>query len=404
MLLAIMLVTSCSKDDSENGSDGSTSLTVSAIVQQVTVIKPNLPELGSAGYKWSIEGENAPKAAIFDATSRDAAFSSIAEGKYTLKVIATAGANIYTCNVTVNVAKNSIEYSPYISKVFDLLPAPGQFTNELPKYEAGMTKEGIIAAAESYVVGKKNGSLISLGGFGGYIIFGFDHMIVNEPGYRDFRIMGNAFYANANPNPDAPKGGSCEPGIIMVSYDANGNGKPDDKWYEIAGSEYNKPTTIKNYEITYYRPKTEESTSPEGFVSIKEYIKWEDNQGNSGYKVKNIYHKQSYYPQWIKEDKITYKGTLLAKNAVDESGNGSYWVLYALGFGYADNSRNTEDDSAIDISWAVDETGKPVHLPGINFVKVYTGLNQEAGWLGETSTEVAGAYDLHLSGEKIKSN
>ncbi|MFV0220190.1 hypothetical protein OBK23_11010 [Empedobacter falsenii] len=38
----------------------------------------------------------------------------------------------------------------------------------------------------------------------------------------------------------------------------------------------------------------------------------------------------------------------------------------------------------------------PVKLLGIDFIKVYTATNQEAGWLGEISTEVAGAYDLHL--------
>lgn len=68
-------------------------------------------------------------------------------------------------------------------------------------------------------------------------MFGFDHTIVNVAGKRDFRILGNAFGANANPRPDPPFGGSCEPGIIMVAYDKNKNGKPDeDEWYEIRGS------------------------------------------------------------------------------------------------------------------------------------------------------------------------
>ena len=40
--------------------------------------------------------------------------------------------------------------------------------------------------------------------------------------------------------------------------------------------------------------------------------------------------------------------------------------------------------------------GNYVKLPGIDFVKVYTGTNQEAGWLGEISTEVGGAYDLWM--------
>ena len=53
------------------------------------------------------------------------------------------------------------------------------------------------------------------------------------------------------------------------------------------------------------------------------------------------------------------------------------------------------------IDWAIDAKGNKVHLPGIDFVKVYNGLNQQCGWLGETSTEVMGAIDLHLKGINI---
>ena len=34
----------------------------------------------------------------------------------------------------------------------------------------------------------------------------------------------------------------------------------------------------------------------------------EDNQGHKGYKVKNQFHKQCYYPLWAKGDKLTFKG------------------------------------------------------------------------------------------------
>lgn len=293
--------------------------------------------------------------------------------------------------------------SPYISKVYDYSPAPGQFVNNMPKYENSNTKADMIKKAEEHLVGKKNGGLLHLGGFGGYIIFGFDHTVKNIKGQRDIRIMGNAFYADANPTPGTPKGGSCEPGIIMVSYDANQNGKPDDKWYEIAGSEYTKPTTIKDYEITYSRPASEtpdiDLNDPNTIIT--NYIHWEDNKQNSGYIPKNMFNTQSYYPSWINEDKITFRGTLLASNGVDESGEGSYWVLYAYGYGYADNALNSEDDSAFDISWAVDQTGNSVDLPGVDFVKVYTGVNQTYGWIGENSTEISAAHDLHLLNEVI---
>lgn len=293
-------------------------------------------------------------------------------------------------------------YSPYISKVYDFCPAVGQFTNSLPEYEKGDTKETMLSKVEKAIVGEKT-SMISLGGFGGYVVFGFDHMVENKSGLCDFRIKGNAFMAASNPNQGEREGGSCEPGIIMVSYDANKNGLPDDEWYEIAGNAYNE--SIKDYEITYYKPDPNESPVKGSleWQSDIEYIRWTDNQGNSGYKTKNSFHGQSYFPEWITEDRVTFKGTRLPDNAVNEgTEQEQYWVLYALGWGYADNYPNAEDKSAIDIAWAVDRNGHKVNLPGINFVKVYTGVNQEAGWLGEVSTEISGAEDLHLLNKTIQ--
>lgn len=298
----------------------------------------------------------------------------------------------------------ALAQSPYISKVYDYRPAPGQFVNKLPEYEEGDSHLDLIRKAEESVVGEAN-VLVSLGGYGGYIIFGFDHMVENKPGYYDFKIWGNAFYANANPNPDAdPEGGSCEPGIVMVSYDANENGIPDDEWYELAGSEYFKPKPVKNYRLTYFRPDPDKDPTPDNdymFLNDTTYIKWESNQGTHGYVSRNVFHSQSYYPEWIDEDIMVFEGTKLADNYVDESGNGSYYVLYSYRWGYVDNHPNNDDRSGFDISWAVDNNGNHVSLPGIHFVKVYTGVNQYCGWLGETSTEITGAEDLHIQGISV---
>ncbi len=288
--------------------------------------------------------------------------------------------------------------SPYISKVFDFRPAPGQFVNKLPEYEIGDTQEDMNRKAEESISGE-NKVLISLGGYGGYVIFGFDHPIVNVSGQSDFKIWGNAFFATSNPNPDASRdGGSCEPGIVKVSYDANGNSIPDDEWYELAGSEYHKPETIKNYRLTYHKPDENKVKVPmPGYPFLNDitYIKWETNQADDGYLFRNIFHTQPYYPQWITDETLTFEGTKLADNYADESGTGSYFVQYAYSWGYADNYPNNDDRSNFNIEWAIDTEGNPVHLPEIHFVKVYTGVNQYCGWLGETSTEIMGAEDLH---------
>lgn len=237
--------------------------------------------------------------------------------------------------------------NPYITHVLEYMPAPGQFVNSMPEYEDGDDANDLRMKAEEAIADNNRG-MISLGGWGGYVVFGFDHMIVNVPDANDLLVLGNAFT------------GSAEPGIVMVSYDANANGKPDDEWYELAGSEYTNPQTIHDYSVTYRRAQ-------EG---------------------KN-------YPQWIEEDSVTFTGCRLPDNYEDLSGVGTYYVLYAYPFGYVDNHPNDSLQSQLDIQWAVKTDGTPANLPGVHFVKVYTALHQQCGWLGETSTEIMGAEDLH---------
>ncbi len=288
--------------------------------------------------------------------------------------------------------------SPYLSKVYEFRPAPGQFVNYIPAYQEGDTSESMARKAERALAGSE-GTLVSLGSYGGYIVFGFDHMVKNLPGKMDFRVLGNAFYSDSTPNPDDPREkGSSEPGIVMVSYDANGNGKPDDPWYELAGSEYASPATTHSYRITYYRPDENKTPTPDSnpLVSDTTYVRWTDNQGGQGYVARNVFHNQSYYPQWLDEDELTFEGTLLADNFLDLSGDASNYIQYVYPWGYADNHPNSDDRSCFNIDWAVDASGQRVHLPGAHFFKVYTAVNQYCGWLGETSTELSGASDLHL--------
>lgn len=284
--------------------------------------------------------------------------------------------------------------SPYISKVYDFRPAPGQFVNELPEYEPGDTHATMLLKATEQIAGDRAPGMISLGAYGGYVVFGFDHPVVNKAGERDFKIYGNALISDRD-----NRGGSSEPGIVMVSADTNGNGLPDDPWYELAGSEYTKETTVKNYRLTYYAPDPSHAADPDPddrYVTDRTYIRWTSNDAGQpeGYVARNTYHPQSYWPQWIADKTMEFEGTKLADNYVDISGDGSYFVLVFHDWGYADNLPNNED-KGFDIDWAVDADGKPAKLDKIDFVKVYTGVNQCCGRLGETSTEVSGAEDLH---------
>lgn len=330
------------------------------------------------------------------ADTPDYTFIAIEEGAYTLKYEINDPQSPFSFTISVIVVHEEIEYGEYIAKVHDYLPAPGQYVNMLPMYEEGDTAEDMIAKVENSICGD-NTSMITLGGFGGYVIFSFDHTVVNIPGEADFQIFGNALYAGQSDDP-AQRGGSSEPGIVSVSYDANRNGIPDDPWYELAGSEASNPSTICNYAITYNIPDPDREILTEGSSIIDAlYIRWSDSEGGEGYVKQNTFHRQAYYPQWVSATTLTFVGTRLPGNASEISGQGSQWVLPPFAWGYADNHPNEQADlNSFDISNAIDAHGRRVRLPGADFIRVHTATNQSCGWLGESSTELSSARDLHL--------
>lgn len=284
--------------------------------------------------------------------------------------------------------------------VVELHPAPGQFVNTLPEANEGATHEEVCATATQSLADEE---LIHLGTYGGYITVKFDHAVQNKKG-SDFRILGNGFYAAADPVYGSETiGGSFEPGIVYVGV---GDDVETCKWYELAGSEY-YTTQIHDFSITYHKPTAEAGEHKQRFSTYDNYIRWEatwtdkngEKRDSSGYHMKNSFHKQTYWPLWEEGETLTFKGGKLPNNAIDQSGKGNYWVLYRYAkdsYGYADCSLNNDIYSTFDIDWAVDEQGNPVKLPEINFIRVATGIFQYCGWLGETSTEVAGFQDLHL--------
>lgn len=280
-----------------------------------------------------------------------------------------------------------------ISRVYDFRPAPGQFVNTMPEYEEGDTQESINQKAQGLLM---DGGTVSLGAYGGYIVMGFDHMVENRQGVYDLQVLGNSFNAAAS-----QAGGASEPAVVYVSYDANGNGLPDDEWYELAGSEYGKAQTLHNYTVTYHRTPEDHVATPTPGTAVTDntYIRWTDSEGGEGYVEMNSFHRQNYWPQWqAGEETLTFTGVRLASNSVDRSGEGKDYFQTPYPWGYADNLPNADNHSKLDLQWAVNAQGKPANLPGIHFVKVQTAILQNNGWLGESSTEVSGAVDLHMTG------
>lgn len=353
-VLVLTLFAACKKDK-ETSEAPVVQLTVEGTVLNIKVnemIVFSALNVNGKAYEqeWKLDGE-------IQGNGSDYEFSPIQSGIYTVAYRARNSGGEFVWNYTVNVGLPNIPVTPgssaYVKKVFEYLPGPGQFINRT---------SGTLTAAKS-LEGKSG--LVSLGAWGGYIILGFDHTVINESGKDDLIVFGN------------PLADFAEPGIVWVMKDANGNGLPDDTWYEIKGSEYNQPGYVRDYEVTYTKPAA--GGGP---------VAWRDNKGNSG--TVNMGTKVQGYPSWITGNEYTLKGSLLPSANI-KPGNRITSMPFA--FGYADN---LADGDKIDIANAVDATGKPVALAGIDFIKIQTGVQANMGILGEFSTELLGVLDLGM--------
>lgn len=272
--------------------------------------------------------------------------------------------------------------SPYSDRVIAYVPAPGQFINNDMVGFGGDEATGQdaldYADRRLHASDASQRGMVSLGGFGGYIVVGFDHSIQASGGYSgyDFSITGNQF------------SGSSEPGVVWVMPDTNGNGLPDDgPWYELRGACDGE--SVRGYSVTYYRPSEEDAP-----------VRWRDSDGREGEIERVTAHTQAYYPAWMTEDSYTLSGTLLP----DRSGrldNGRF-TTGDYGWGYADNwgsdmAEAPKQKNFFRISDAVDASGEAVRLDYIDFVKVQTGVNIQGGaGIGELSTEVSRFRDENL--------
>ena len=211
---------------------------------------------------------------------------------------------------------------------------------------------------------------MSLGAFGGYLTVGFDHSVAS------LAVAGNQFT------------GSSEPGVVWVMQDVNGNGKPDDQWYRLKGSEYGNKSVYEDYQVTYYKPSADGAD-----------VAWKDNKGNSG-KVPYMgqYHTQpSYFPAWVTEDAYTLSGVRLPARVSQDKQTGQ-WVFDSYAWGYVDNcGQDTQNrKTSFKLGNAIGPDGKEVYVQYVDFVKVQSAVQATAGWTGEVSTDVTGFYDQAL--------
>ncbi len=341
-------------------------------------VDATLWHFSAPSYRWQAAG--------ITSTEEVFAFTPTAEGKYeaTLTLTDSDGYTLsrsfaIVCTPAEGAFRRVVtaQSEARINKVFEYRPAAGQFINE---QQSGFAGENSAAAAVAYAERRlEEGKYLSLGGWGGYVVVGFDHSVANSGDY-DFSISGNMHE------------GSSEAGIVWVMQDANGNGLPDDVWYELRGSEWGTENHSQGYAITYYRPSHAGMGVP-----------WRDNRGGSGIMSRNTTHTQDYYyPVWEQSTMTLYGSRLNANTEVDATTGNQVNRAYA--WGYADN-QGTDSDAGTSgeavknyfkISSAVTADGEAAALQYIDFVKVQSAINHTAGALGEISTEVLAIEDENM--------
>lgn len=263
------------------------------------------------------------------------------------------------------------------SAVESYLPAPGQFINLSEYQNPDKTLTG--------------SAIVTLGAFGGNIIYKYDEPIQNNPNNPygiDFIVLGNCFQNSDGTTSE----GAAEPAAVMVSQDGKA-------WYELAGSEYYTAAAQHDYTLTY-------TNSDTGFEQTTD-VKWTDSEDESGVLPVNEYHKQPYYPNpefYNSFNRGVGKNDTYTAESVSFGGTKIDAGFYP--FGYADshsevsekknsaanpylkNHETFYNGDGFDLSWAVDDDGNPVKLDEISYIKLYNPTFSVGAATGEKSPEI----------------
>lgn len=384
-------IAGCSNDD-KNDSEISITLneSYSVVASKILTITPQVAT-ADVSYQWILTKNpvNAVKDSLLS-TDASLAFIALQDGVYdiTLKVI--KGNESGSKDFIVNVTGETSQYSPYITAMYDFAPAPGTLANDCYKQD-GYTKEDVMKIALGRIDNTSVGYLLDLGSFGGSVVVGFDHTVINIPGERDFRVYGV--------NESVPNFVTA-PGLLFVAYDKNGNGKPDDdEWYEIKGSAHKDNIVDSNFSVTYHRPAKDKApvqVGPFDPFQDRESVLTENSLGESFY-LSLLRNRKDLCPSWIDQDKFTFTGKRFNINIKPQvAGQYTLWQYDILDWGYA----NAKDPD-IDIDWAIDKDGNKVHLPGIDYIKVVNCVSSDdivrySSLQTTASTKFAGAADLHI--------
>jgi hypothetical protein len=220
-----------------------------------------------------------------------------------------------------------------------------------------------------------NGYGWSLGAIGGYFV---QSLTDKEAASGVVDGGGNAF------------GTWFEPGVGWLQEDNNGNGVPDEMWYEVKGAsdmdEVSRSLITRRYAITWAFMEMDAGPVVNEYGQTIYPVCWVDCKGRSG-------RMGAGWPKdWgVEGDWVTYTCTIIGDDGDIANGHYSGKALHqrmvfdqAAGhyWGYADTHY-----TYFHVDTAMDAAGNPVTLNNVRFLKVQTAEFRYGGVFGELSTE-----------------
>jgi hypothetical protein len=291
-------------------------------------------------YAWTVSGDNSSRTYTTSKGGELLHITPKTTGTYTINVSVTGRDYVSGSAITKTATTELVCYA-------SALPA-GAFVSPLRNFAPGQFTSG------------GSGYGWSLGSIGGYEVWAVEH----QPSYF---IDGNPF------------GAWHEPGVVWMQEDNNGNGLPDEMWYELRGGEdddpFSKDRITRRYAVTYF--KGDGTTAQNGTIDLSVSY-WVDSKGRAG-----LIGPSAFPSKWgVTGDWVTYACTLLRDDGNIATAN--YSGLTTSGY---------VDTFTVDfpVNKAMSADGVPITLTAVKFIKVQTGFFRYGGMFGEISTEIMNA-------------
>lgn len=320
---------------------------------------------------------------------------------YRLRSWACAG-RVCVPSVAVMCVSPSLAQSPFAAELLSYRPAPGQFVQD-PAFNNPQAALGPPVGGGTFDGDETKA--VTLGGFGGVLVLGFDHTVRDDPRNPfglDCIVFGNAFWAGGNVN---RRWG--EPATIEISLDVNKNGVADDPWFLVSGSHITDSLARWQSQTwdddagdpTY--PPTEAWWVPFGEIGV--WQTWGYRLPESPFEIGLILENPNG-PFATEEGIWGYAdcsptlmlGDMDGDNVIDDEGitPEAFYTVPDDPFAVGVDAGSGGGD-AFDIAWAIDaDTGQPAALPGFDFIRITNATNVIFGPFGERSAEICGVSDV----------